>query len=181
MSSLTLYDDSRPDTPVLETRERERITEELSKIGVRFELWRAGVALSDGADQAAVLEAYGRDVKRLMEEGGYRASDVVRMNPAHPDRAALRAKFLQEHIHGEDEVRFFVEGAGAFYLHEGGKVFRVVCERGDLISVPAGITHWFDAGERPSFCAIRLFTNPEGWVAKYTGDEIASRFPPYQN
>jgi 1,2-dihydroxy-3-keto-5-methylthiopentene dioxygenase len=25
--------------------------------------------------------------------------------------------------------------------------------------------------------AIRLFTNKEGWVANFTGDKIAARFP----
>ncbi|HGN2103582.1 TPA: acireductone dioxygenase, partial [Pseudomonas aeruginosa] len=37
--------------------------------------------------------------------------------------------------------------------------------------------HWFDMGEHPHFVAVRLFNNPEGWVAQFTGDDIASRFP----
>ena len=32
-------------------------------------------------------------------------------------------------------------------------------------------------GEEPHFVAIRLFNNPEGWVAQFTGDDIARRFP----
>ena len=48
---------------------------------------------------------------------------------------------------------------------------------GDLISVPAGTKHWFDMGIDPEFTAIRLFTNSEGWVAEFTGDMIAQRFP----
>jgi 1,2-dihydroxy-3-keto-5-methylthiopentene dioxygenase len=105
--------------------------------------------------------------------------DVIRMHPEHPDREALRRKFLSEHRHTEDEVRFFVEGSGAFYLHADGKVFRTVCERGDLMSVPDGMPHWFDAGARPSFAAIRLFTNTEGWAAHYTGSDIAEKFPAF--
>jgi 1,2-dihydroxy-3-keto-5-methylthiopentene dioxygenase len=31
-------------------------------------------------------------------------------------------------------------------------------------------------GPTPTFTALRLFTNPEGWVADFTGDEIAQRF-----
>jgi 1,2-dihydroxy-3-keto-5-methylthiopentene dioxygenase len=92
----------------------------------------------------------------------------------------MRRKFLSEHIHGEDEVRFFVEGSGAFYLRIGGKVHQVVCEKDDLISVPAGTRHWFDMGPDPHFCCIRLFSNPDGWVAQYTGDAIADRFPRFQ-
>ena len=53
-------------------------------------------------------------------------------------------------------------------------------EAGDLIGVPANTRHWFDMSESPHFIAIRLFTNVEGWVAKFTGEEIASKFPRYE-
>ena len=53
----------------------------------------------------------------------------------------------------------------------------VLCERGDLISVPANTRHWFDMGSAPDFCALRFFCNNEGWVARFTGDSIAERFP----
>jgi len=43
--------------------------------------------------------------------------------------------------------------------------------------VPAGTKHWFDMGAEPYFCAIRFFDNPEGWVAQFSGDPIADRFP----
>ncbi len=99
------------------------------------------------------------------------------MNSDHPQKAELRAKFLDEHRHGEDEVRFFVAGRGLFVLHIEEHVYAVLCERNDLISVPAGTRHWFDMGEHPHFVAVRLFNNPEGWVAQFTGDDIASRFP----
>ena len=50
----------------------------------------------------------------------------------------------------------------------------------DLLSVPAGIKHWFDMGEQPDFKCIRLFTNTEGWVADYTGSPIADSFPRFE-
>ncbi len=90
---------------------------------------------------------------------------------------ALRSKFLAEHTHAEDEVRFFVEGQGLFSMHIGQEVLVTLCERGDLISVPAGTRHWFDMGPTPSFCALRFFNNSAGWVATFTGDSIAERFP----
>jgi 1,2-dihydroxy-3-keto-5-methylthiopentene dioxygenase len=37
--------------------------------------------------------------------------------------------------------------------------------------------HWFDMGAAPRFTAIRLFVNPDGWVAAFTGSDIAERFP----
>lgn len=59
-------------------------------------------------------------------------------------------------------MRFFVEGAGLFCLHIGDEVFQVLCEKNDLISVPAHTPHWFDMGSEPNFTAIRIFDNPEG-------------------
>jgi len=181
MSELTVTPDTDPNRIIVRTADAKQIAAELAKIGVSFERWNASKVLADDAGQAEVLDAYSADVSRLAREQGYQSVDVVRMKPDHPERAALRAKFLAEHIHEDDEVRFFVEGQGAFYLRVGGKVYRTVCCAGDLISVPKNTTHWFDAGDRPHFCAIRMFTTPDGWVAKFTGDKIAESFPEFVN
>ena len=53
----------------------------------------------------------------------------------------------------------------------------MTCEKDDLISVPTGTPHWFDMGDSPSFTCIRLFDSEEGWVANYTGSDIAKSFP----
>lgn len=180
MTHLTVYPDTDPATVLMETGDGAKIAEVLAGIGVDFERWAAPHALAEDADQEAVLAAYRSDVSRIMQEGGYRSADVIRVKPDNPNRAELRQKFLAEHTHDDDEVRFFVDGAGAFYLRKEGKVYRVICERNDLISVPAGTTHWFDTGPAPDFCAIRIFTTPEGWVGHFTGDDIASRFPKFE-
>jgi 1,2-dihydroxy-3-keto-5-methylthiopentene dioxygenase len=106
---------------------------------------------------------------------------VVSLRPDHPERAVLRHKFLAEHTHADFEVRFFVGGRGLFYLHVGGKVYLVLCEQGDLISVPANTTHWFDMGEYPDFKCIRFFTTPDGWEGNFTGSDIATRFPSFDD
>lgn len=56
-------------------------------------------------------------------------------------------------------------------------MFQLLCERDDLLSVPAGPRHWFDMGREPCFWAIRLFGTERGWDAEFTGDELASSFP----
>jgi 1,2-dihydroxy-3-keto-5-methylthiopentene dioxygenase len=153
------------------------IAHELAKVGVRFEQWEANQAIAPGASQDEVIAAYRADIDRLMAEEGYQTVDVISLKSDHPDRATLRQKFLSEHTHSEDEVRFFVAGAGQFTLHLEGKVYDILCEQGDLIGVPDGTRHWFDMSESPYFVAIRLFTNKEGWVAQFTGEDIADRFP----
>ena len=80
----------------------------------------------------------------------------------------------------DDEVRYFVEGSGAFYLHAGERVLQVIGEAGDLLSAPKGATHLFDGGESADFTCIRVFTSPEGWAANYTGAAIAEQFPLYE-
>jgi 1,2-dihydroxy-3-keto-5-methylthiopentene dioxygenase len=180
MSRLVIRPENDPDTVLADTSEGALIADGLAPIGVSFERWRADEPLADDADDRAVLAAYAADVERLKSRGGYQSMDVVRMAPDNPAAPTLRAKFLSEHTHSDDEVRFFVEGEGQFYLHSDGQVFAVLCQAGDLISVPAGTPHWFDAGEKPRFCAIRLFVSPDGWVANYTGSSIADRFPKFE-
>ena len=138
MTTLTIFADDQPERVVTQTAQGSEIERLLGKSRVRFERWKAGADLSSGADQPAILAAYHPEVDRLMTEGGYKTADVIRLKPDHPDKVALRAKFLDEHTHAEDEVRFFVEGSGAFYLHLDGKVHQIVCEKDDLLSVPAG-------------------------------------------
>ena len=177
MSRLRIFDEARPETPLSIHTDHAAMARELGDVGVRFEQWAANQPVAPGASQDEVIAAYRGDIDRLMREEGYQSVDVISLVPDHPDRAALRQKFLSEHTHSEDEVRFFVAGAGQFTLHIDGKVYDVLCEQGDLIGVPEGTRHWFDMSEAPHFVAIRLFTNKEGWVANYTGSDIAQGFP----
>jgi 1,2-dihydroxy-3-keto-5-methylthiopentene dioxygenase len=173
MSRLQVFAETDGAEPLLDTRDGDAIAAALGAIGVRFERW----PLKPLAADSDILAVYAEEVERLTARGGYRAIDVAKIAPDHPERAAMRGKFLSEHTHGEDEVRFFVEGEGLFTLHHDDRVFNMLCSAGDLISVPAGMRHWFDMGAAPRFTAIRLFVNPDGWIARFTGSNIAARFP----
>lgn len=163
--------------PRSEFIEPAAIQDELQARGIGFEQWPTQQPLAAGADQATILKVYADDVARIQAAEGYISVDAIRMHPEHPERTTLRRKFLAEHTHAEDEVRFFVEGRGLFCLHIQAEVLVVLCEQGDLIRVPAGTRHWFDMGSAPAFCALRFFNNSEGWVAQFTGDPIADRYP----
>ncbi len=180
MSLLKVFDDITSPVANLVTRDASEISAVLNEIEVRFERWRAGSSLDRDASQEDVVTAYKAPIDELMSEYGFQSVDVIALTPEHPEREALREKFLQEHTHSDFEVRFFVEGRGLFYIHCGAKVYGVMCEAGDLISVPANAKHWFDMGSSPDFKCIRLFTNQEGWVASYTGDTIATVFPTFE-
>lgn len=180
MSALTIYPDDQPEQGVRYTGFSE-IERELAAINVKFERWSANRELTAEDGQETILAAYQESIEKLKQLYGFQSADVINLSPDHPQKAEFRQKFLAEHIHDDFEVRFFIDGSGLFYLHVGDKVYAALCEKGDLISVPAGTTHWFDMGENPSFKVIRLFTTPEGWVAQFTGSDIAQRFPTYDD
>ena len=180
MSRLRIFHENRHHAPELTTADHAEMARELARIGVGFEQWEASQPVQPGDTPEAIMEAYRADIDRLVSERGFRTVDVVSIAPDNPNREEMRRKFLDEHFHKEDEVRFFVAGSGLFTLHVGEKVFEITCEQGDLIAVPDGTTHWFDMGPEPSFVAIRFFTEPDGWVGHFTGTDIAQRFPRYE-
>ncbi|AWM61476.1 acireductone dioxygenase [Pseudomonas songnenensis] len=177
MSVLSVYHETRPDQPLKVLTHAEDIAATLSEVGVQLERWEASAPIAAGASQDEVIAAYRPQIDKLMAERGYVTVDVISLTRDHPQKDELRAKFLDEHRHAEDEVRFFVAGRALFSLHIEDMVYAVLCEKNDLITVPAGTRHWFDMGEEPHFIAIRLFNNPEGWVAEFTGERIADQFP----
>jgi len=185
MSLLLQLAESDPKLVLHRSEACDDIAQRLAELGVRFERWAANEPLNETSTPDAILRAYSADIERLKSAWGYRSADVVRLkrdasDAEWPQKAAgARNKFLDEHTHAEDEVRFFVEGSGLFYLRLRGMISLVLCERGDLLSVPAGTPHWFDMGSDPAFCAIRLFGTEAGWVANFTGDKISARFPSF--
>ena len=177
MSELRIFDVLHPESGAQIILDHAAIAGELASIGVRFEFWEASQALSAEANQDEVLAAYADDVARLNAEYGFKSVDVVSLRADHPQKEAMRSKFLSEHTHDDFEVRFFVDGQGMFYLHVGDKVYAVLCTQGDLISVPSGATHWFDMGTQPNFKCIRFFTVPEGWVGHFTDSGVEQSIP----
>jgi 1,2-dihydroxy-3-keto-5-methylthiopentene dioxygenase len=176
MSRLTVWE-AGTGREISRTEEPGAIAAALAGIGVRFERWE-GVAVPDGASNEAILAAYRPHLDALMGSlGAAGSADVISLTPDHPQKDAMRAKFLQEHIHTEDEIRFFVRGGGHFVMHVDGRIWDAHCAEGDLISVPANTRHWFDAGTAPEFTALRVFLDTSGWVPHYTGTDLAERFP----
>ncbi|HWS79320.1 MAG TPA: acireductone dioxygenase, partial [Thermomonas sp.] len=130
MSRLRIFNDDAPDAPLLATADRAEMAAELARIGVGIEQWEAAQAVVPGDPPEAIMAAYRADIDRLIEANGFKTVDVVSIAPDNPQKEAMRAKFLDEHFHKEDEVRFFVAGSGLFTLHVDGKIYEVLCEAG---------------------------------------------------
>jgi 1,2-dihydroxy-3-keto-5-methylthiopentene dioxygenase len=149
----------------------------LNERGVFFDQWET-IPVNDSDTMEEILAKYDRFLKPYMDTNGYRVADVININSSTENYPAIRAKFLSEHIHTEDEVRYFIDGQGYFWFHlESGEIFNVLCQSGDLISVPAGTKHWFDAGEtNPNVKTIRIFIDMSGWVPHYTDSKIEQNY-----
>jgi 1,2-dihydroxy-3-keto-5-methylthiopentene dioxygenase len=173
--------DHDPLTVELRTSDVEEISRHLGALGVSFAR-RPTVELPPDADAADILETYEDLVAEIGDSRELPIVDAAVIRPdGSPDwptrAAAVRDGFRTEHVHAEDEIRFFAFGRGCFYLHIGQRVHAVVCGSGDLLSVPRGTRHWFDTGDDPCFAAIRFFERDDGWVADFAHDSIAGSFP----
>lgn len=149
----------------------------MNERGIWFDQWLLDIQLKDEMDQEDVLQAYSAHLKPFMKQHNYQTADVIMVDERTPNLPQLRAKFNTEHTHTEDEVRFFIDGEGHFWFHlENDEVFCLICQKGDLISVPAGTKHWFTMGEPANVKAIRIFIDKEGWVPHYTHSGVESAY-----
>lgn len=181
MTLLTVWDDTNPTTPLIQTSDRALIAAELNTIGVAYSNYPVRDDVAHTATQDEVIAAYQPLVDQLVAEHGYSLIDVAQLHTGDDPESqavasAARQKFLAEHTHDEEEIRFFSAGSGVFYLHVNDRVLAMLCTEGDLLSVPALTTHWFDMGTTPDFTAIRFFHEDDGWIGSFTGSDIATRF-----
>ena len=154
------------------------IQKRLAKNGVLLEKWEAGKDLNKDAGPEQILETYKASIEVLKTERGFVTEDVVAIDPNTENHQVMRKKFLQEHTHRDDEARYFVEGSGLFYIHSPDETVQLLlCEKGELINLPAGTKHWFDMGSQPYFKAIRVFLDPEGWVGNFTSSGVDQNYP----
>ncbi len=162
----------------VEIRDPNQIRQFFQERSIFFDQWTCDVVFDDRATQEEILKAYSKDLNPFMQLGGYLTADVISINKHTENYDAIRSKFLAEHTHSEDEIRFFVDGQGLFWFNlENEPVFNLLCQRGDLISVPAGTKHWFDAGATNPFVkAIRIFIDMSGWVPHYTESGEEQKF-----
>lgn len=149
------------------------IQKNLKQHGVMIAQWEASKQLSNEASPEEILKAYAHELEPFMQKNGYATADVINIHPQMENLAAIREKFMKEHTHSEDEIRFFVDGEGKFWFHlDNEEILCVTCERGDFLSVPKNYRHWFDMAPGYFVKAIRIFSNMEGWTPNYTNSGI---------
>ena len=151
----------------------------LNSHNILLEQWEANAPLANDADQETILAAYSHELKPFMDKYGFQVADVINVHPKTENLMAIREKFMKEHRHSDDEIRFFVDGEGIFWFHlDNDEVLAVTCTAGDFMSVPKNFRHWFDLHPNYFVKAIRIFSNMEGWVPHYTGSNVDQKYNP---
>lgn len=113
-------------------------------------------------------DAYRAPLDRVRSERGYVTEDIVELRPSTPNLDAICAKFIDEHYHDEDEVRFVLEGRGIFDIRStDDEWMRVEVEEGDLIIVPKDRHHRFMLTDEKNIRCVRLFKDASGWTPHY--------------
>ena len=104
----------------------------------------------------------------LCAQRGYVARDEVALGAQTPNLPAILARFQDEHLHTDDEVRFVLSGAGIFDIRSvDDRWMRVVVEAGDLLVVPKNLYHRFLLTDAQQIRCVRLFQDQSGWVPHY--------------
>jgi 1,2-dihydroxy-3-keto-5-methylthiopentene dioxygenase len=160
----------------------ENVAQYLETQGIIYEHWditKLPVELKEDYNvtaelQQAILDVFRPEIDALSEKRGYKSSDIVVLSKETPNLEELLVKFVAEHHHTEDEVRFIVDGEGIFTIKgpKDGVYFDVILYPGDLISVPANTRHWFTLTDLRKVKAIRIFESKDGWVAVYDESEL---------
>ncbi|MFD2471919.1 cupin [Amycolatopsis silviterrae] len=142
MTLLTVWPDDQPRHVLLRTEDTGAIVAELARIGAGFARWPVD---GGGLAEAELLARYQERVDARIAGPGYHAVDVLVGEPGLVERSANGA-----------EDRFFAQGSAVWYLHAGREVHAVLCEPGDVLTIPAHVRHWHDGGARPDHVTIRV-------------------------
>lgn len=176
MSSLTVYHQSSPDMPNKMLTHAEDIASTLVAVGVQFAQLPVAQPVLAGASQEEVLAACQAQIQQLSGEYGYAGLDVLSLCDERGLNNELRASLLKEQRCAVAQLRYCVAGRGLLSLHIDDYVYALLCEKNDLVVLPAGTRNWFDIGERPRVALVRLFDSPQLPVIEDTGEAIAERF-----
>src|ERR1700690_132849 len=133
--------------------------QELNAQGVTYEQFE-----TDETKYKGPLEA-------LMKERGYVTMDQVKMWADMPNFQALCDKFVGEHLHTDDEVRFVIGGSGVFEIRsQDDRWMKVIVEPSDFILVPANRFHRFYLTDEKKIHCVCLFKDQSGWTPLYRKD-----------
>uniref|UniRef100_A0A0E9X3W1 Acireductone dioxygenase n=1 Tax=Anguilla anguilla TaxID=7936 RepID=A0A0E9X3W1_ANGAN len=107
------------------------------------------------------------ELQKIREERHYSYMDIITVHKdTLPNYEEKLKMFFEEHLHLDDEVRYILDGRAYFDVRDkDNKWIRISMNKGDLITLPAGIYHRFTMDETDYTKAMRLFVGEPVWKA----------------
>ena len=181
MSQLAQFSQFNLQMPFQVSDDFETLVNRLAEDGIHFEnIPLVSVIPKSNLNHSELLELYDEQVERIKIRGGYQCADIASIRSGDAFSVSIRDRYLSEHCHEEDEVRFFIEGSVLVYIHINERIHIVQCGMGDFIVIPAGVKHWLDIGPNPAFTSIRWYNNKTSLDNNYTGSYVAESTPRWE-
>ncbi len=181
MSKLAFYTQFNLQKPYKISEDASLFSEKLAEVGVHFEQWPTMTHLPNAPVlESDVFKIYRDQITKVKESFGYSQVDVVTMKPTDAFSVSVRGRYLSEHTHEEDEVRFFLAGKVLVYLNINHKIHILECSRGDFVIIPSGVKHWMDIGPKPDFSVIRWFNSKNVFTNHFTDSFVAEATPRWE-
>ena len=172
MSILSVFHSSSPQQPNKVLTHDEDIVATLAEHGLRLAHAADAPRIRPGSDEQTVLDGARHWLDALMSEHGSRAFTLLNSDAAAPAEVDLR----DEHVHDAQTVFAVIAGRAQLSVRVADYVCAVVCEKGDVLVVPAGSRIWLDFGEMPFCLAVKLSRDDQAVHPRFTGDTSARAF-----
>lgn len=178
MSRLTIFPEKQADHVQLETDLALEISALLEDQGITFKqaAWHGAVdsLLADEEQQSDIK----RDIVPLERQHQFPFHSLVIVDSLYPNFERLRLKYLSEYSVDKDELLYVLEGRLLLSFHINEQVLQLLCKAGDVVIIPAGVSHWLDIGQgNERLCVLFCRQQNQAPIMHYSGNNIADLFP----
>ncbi|PNI72888.1 ADI1 isoform 2 [Pan troglodytes] len=100
------------------------------------------------------------ELEKIRRERNYSWMDIITIcKDKLPNYEEKIKMFYEEHLHLDDEIRYILDGSGYFDVRDKeDQWIRIFMEKGDMITLPAGIYHRFTVDEKTPSAVAGLGT-----------------------
>lgn len=173
MSILSVFHDTSPQQPNKVLTHFDDIVATLAEQGIRFVRRPQPIRPRPGSGPDAVLEALREPLDQMLTE--YRCGSLELLDC---DGSSEQLAWMgEEHAYAVEEVWVQVSGRAQISVRAGDWVYALLCEKEDVLQVPASMGRWVDLGDRPFCVALRLLEGAQPCQATFVEGSSAQEFP----